>query len=64
MQKARLIKRTELIERKLAEQRVSTPRQSVAGNAQNPLTQWVSTYRNERAPSARAAFAALFTAVA
>lgn len=62
MQKARLIKGTEQIKQKLAQQPVSTPRRSSAVSAQDTLTQWVSTYRNARAPNARAAFAALFAA--
>ena len=62
MQKARLIKRTEQIKQELAQQPVSTPRRSSVISTQNTLTQWVSTYRNSRAPNARAAFAALFAA--
>ena len=65
MNKPRLIKRTELAERRqhmLSAQHASTPRQSVAGSTQATLTQWVGTFRNSRPQNPRAAFAALFTA--
>lgn len=65
MNKARLIKKTELIERGQpapSAQQTSTSRQSVAAVTQRTLTQWVGTYRNARRTDPRVAFAALFTA--